>query len=157
MSDGQWSAADESEKAASGLAGSLVELIGSLASPIVKHRPLHFMTWIKICGITNLDDALPATEAGANALGFVFYPKSPRYVTVETALSIAGHVPSAMEKVGVFVNESVGSGETVKHVRFTAVQLHGDESTEFSRALFQGARQTGSAPNDFPHLAGENF
>jgi phosphoribosylanthranilate isomerase len=46
------------------------------------------MTWIKICGITNLDDALAASDAGANALGFVFYPKSPRHVTAETARSI---------------------------------------------------------------------
>jgi len=75
------------------------------------------MTWIKICGITNLDDALAATDAGANALGFVFYPKSPRYVTLETARSIVERVPHPMEKVGVFVNE------TLECVRDTAKQL----------------------------------
>ena len=53
------------------------------------------MTWIKICGITNLDDALAAIDAGANALGFVFCPKSPRHVTVETARSIVAKVPPA--------------------------------------------------------------
>ena len=98
------------------------------------------MTWIKICGITNLDDALAASDAGANALGFVFYPKSPRHVTLETANSIVAKLPQSMEmeKVGVFVNETVDRVcEVVKQVGLTAVQLHGDESTEFSRALFQ--------------------
>src|SRR5271169_441542 len=96
------------------------------------------MTWIKICGMTNLDDALAATDAGANALGFIFYPKSPRYVTLETALSIVAKVPQNMQKVGVFVNESVHHvRETANHLGLTAVQLHGEESTEFSRALFR--------------------
>ena len=75
------------------------------------------MTWIKICGITNLDDALAATDAGANALGFVFYPKSPRHVTLETAHSIVAKLPQRIEKVGVFVNE------TVDHVRDTVKQV----------------------------------
>ncbi len=97
------------------------------------------MTWIKICGITNLDDALVATDAGANALGFVFYPKSPRHVTLETARSIVAQVPQRIEKVGVFVNETVDHvHDTAKQLGLTAVQLHGDESTAFSRALFQG-------------------
>jgi phosphoribosylanthranilate isomerase len=96
------------------------------------------MTWIKICGITNLDDALAASDAGANAVGFVFYKKSPRHVTLETARSIVAKVPSQMEKVGVFVNETVDHvRNTAKEVGLTAVQLHGDESVEFSRALFK--------------------
>ncbi len=96
------------------------------------------MTWIKICGITNLDDALAATDAGANALGFVFYPKSPRCVTLETVRSIVAEVPQSIEKVGVFVNETVDHvRDTLNDGGLTAVQLHGDESTEFSRALFQ--------------------
>ncbi len=95
------------------------------------------MTWIKICGMTNLDDALAATDAGANALGFIFYPKSPRCVTLETALSIVAKLPQNMEKVGVFVNESVDHVcNTANQLGLTAVQLHGEESTEFSRALF---------------------
>ena len=97
------------------------------------------MTWIKICGITNLDDGLAASDAGANALGFVFYPQSPRHVSLETARSIVAKVPLQMERVGVFVNETVEHvRDAVKQVGLTAVQLHGDESTEFSRALFQG-------------------
>ena len=98
------------------------------------------MTWIKICGITNLDDALVAIDAGANALGFVFYPESPRHVTLETAKSIVAKLPQSMEmeKVGVFVNETVDHVlDAAKQLDLTAVQLHGDETTEFSRALFQ--------------------
>ena len=96
------------------------------------------MTWIKICGITNLDDALAATDAGANALGFVFYPKSRRHVTLETVCSIVAKVPRQMEKVGVFVNETVDHvRDAAKHAGLTAVQLSGDESTEFSRSLFR--------------------
>ena len=96
------------------------------------------MTWIKICGITNLDDAVAATEAGANALGFIFYKKSPRYVTLETARSIVAKLPQRIEKVGLFVNETVDHvRDTAQQLGLAAVQLHGDESTEFSRALFQ--------------------
>ena len=96
------------------------------------------MTWIKICGITNLDDALAASDAGANALGFVFYPKSRRHVTLETVCSIVTKVPRQMEKVGVFVNETVDHVRDIaKHAGLTAVQLSGDESPEFSRSLFR--------------------
>src|SRR6202158_6496875 len=96
------------------------------------------MTLDKLGGTANPDDALAATDAGANALGFVFYPKSPRHVTLETARSIIAKVPAQMEKVGVFVNETVDHvRDTVKHAGLTAVQLSGDESNEFSRSLFR--------------------
>jgi phosphoribosylanthranilate isomerase len=108
------------------------------------------MTWIKICGITNLDDALAASEAGANALGFVFYAKSPRCVTLETAHAIIARLPEKVEKVGVFVNEPVdGVRDAVKQAGLTAVQLHGDESTEFSRTLFQGLANGSRRPMIF--------
>jgi phosphoribosylanthranilate isomerase len=61
------------------------------------------MTWVKICGMTNLEDALVAVDAGADAVGFVFYEKSPRYVNVETAQEIVARLPEGIEKVGVFV------------------------------------------------------
>jgi len=64
------------------------------------------MTWVKICGITNLEDALVAVDAGADALGFVFYEKSPRKVDVETAREIVSKLPETVEKVGVFVDGS---------------------------------------------------
>src|SRR5208337_1257848 len=116
------------------------------------------MTWIKICGITNLDDALAASDAGANALGFVFYPKSPRCVTLERATSIVARVPQGMEKVGVFVNETVDNvRDAVKQVGLTAVQLHGDESTEFSRALFQGLASGSARPTIFRAWPAEIF
>jgi len=85
------------------------------------------MTWVKICGMTNLEDALVAVEAGADAVGFVFYEKSPRCVTVETAREIVEKLPSEVEKVGVFVNEVE---ETIcdfaDRAGLTAIQMHGD-------------------------------
>jgi phosphoribosylanthranilate isomerase len=61
------------------------------------------MTWIKICGMTNLEDARIAVEAGADAVGFVFYEKSPRNITVEAAREIVERLPESVEKIGVFV------------------------------------------------------
>jgi phosphoribosylanthranilate isomerase len=116
------------------------------------------MTWIKICGITNPDDAVTAADAGANALGFVFYDKSPRHVTAETARSIVAKLPAQIETVGVFVNESVEKVRSiVKEVGLTAVQLHGDESTEFSRELFQGLANGASRPTIFRSCAAKIF
>ncbi len=86
------------------------------------------MTWVKICGMTNLEDALVAVEAGADAVGFVFYEKSPRYVTVETAREICEKLPGTVEKVGVFVNEPPERvSAMVDDSGITAVQFHGDE------------------------------
>lgn len=86
------------------------------------------MTWVKICGMTNLEDALVAVEAGADAVGFVFYEKSPRYVSVETAREILAKLPEKLEKVGVFVNELPERLSAIAdEVGLTAVQFHGDE------------------------------
>jgi phosphoribosylanthranilate isomerase len=83
------------------------------------------MTWIKICGITNLRDAEIAVEAGADALGFVFYPRSPRHVTLETVKSIVAEIPENIEKVGVFVDKAQEvSGLTAIQMHFT--NGHGD-------------------------------
>jgi phosphoribosylanthranilate isomerase len=62
------------------------------------------MTWVKICGMTNLEDALTAVDAGADAVGFVFYEKSPRNISVENAREIVAKLPESVEKVGVFVH-----------------------------------------------------
>ncbi len=83
------------------------------------------MTWIKICGITNFEDAQLALDAGADALGFVFYEKSPRYIAPERAAEIAEKLPVNLEKFGVFVDHaSQQMNETVHNVGLTAVQFH---------------------------------
>ena len=95
------------------------------------------MTLIKICGITSLDDAHAAVAAGADALGFNFYKPSPRYITPESAREIIDTLPDFILTVGVFVNEE--SPETVSAIAdrsgIKAVQLHGDESPDYCRAL----------------------
>jgi phosphoribosylanthranilate isomerase len=68
---------------------------------------------VKICGITNLEDALTAVEAGADALGFVLYEKSPRKVDPDTVREVVEALPTEIEKVGVFVNESPERMESV--------------------------------------------
>jgi len=86
------------------------------------------MTWVKICGITNLEDALTAVKAGADALGFVFYEKSPRSIDVETAREIVAKLPERVEKVGVFVNQIEDSiCDVADRVGLTSVQMHGDD------------------------------
>jgi len=83
------------------------------------------MTWVKICGMTNLEDALVAVEAGADAVGFVFYEKSPRYVSVETAREIVAKLPKKVEKVGVFVDEPVERANTIlQQVGLTTAQVY---------------------------------
>jgi phosphoribosylanthranilate isomerase len=87
------------------------------------------MTWVKICGITNLEDALTAVKAGADAVGFVFYEKSPRKVDPGTVRDIADALPKKIEKVGVFVNESAERiDQSVQKAGLTTVQLCGNES-----------------------------
>jgi phosphoribosylanthranilate isomerase len=83
------------------------------------------MTWVKICGITNLEDAVTAVESGADALGFVFYDKSPRNVTPDTAREILRQLPAHIEKVGVFVgNNPKNFLELVHDLGLTGSQLH---------------------------------
>ena len=95
------------------------------------------MTFIKICGITNIDDARAAVAAGADALGFNFYKRSPRYIAPPAAREIVEQLPSSILTVGVFVNED--TPESVKMIAseagVTAFQLHGDESPAYCREL----------------------
>ena len=100
---------------------------------------------IKICGITNAEDASAAAEAGADALGFVCYRKSPRYVEPEIIRRIVASLPPFVLPVGVFVNEEI---KTVRDLMdscgLTHAQLHGDESASYCEALgrsvFRGLR-----------------
>jgi phosphoribosylanthranilate isomerase len=83
------------------------------------------MTWVKICGMTNLEDALNAVDAGADAVGFVFYEKSPRNISVEAAREIVEKLPDSVEKVGVFVNENgVETAEVIMKVGLTGWQVY---------------------------------
>lgn len=94
------------------------------------------MALVKICGITNLDDALAAVDAGADALGFNFYPRSPRYITPETARTIIDGLPANVLTVGVFVNEELHTIEkTASEAGVSALQLHGSESPEYCKQL----------------------
>jgi phosphoribosylanthranilate isomerase len=79
---------------------------------------------VKICGITNREDALAAIEGGASALGFNFYPKSPRYLTPDRAAELIAMLPSEIWKVGVFVNESPDP-EFARRIGLDIVQLVG--------------------------------
>jgi phosphoribosylanthranilate isomerase len=82
------------------------------------------MTWIKICGTTNLEDAQLAVEAGADALGFVFYDKSPRNIDTETAREIVSKLPPSVEKVGVFVEQTAEQiSQVCEHAALTAAQF----------------------------------
>jgi len=83
------------------------------------------MTWVKICGMTNLEDALVAVDAGADAVGFVFYEKSPRYVTLSRAREIVERLPDEVEKVGVFVGTAEETLiDTSNQVGLTVAQVY---------------------------------
>ena len=91
---------------------------------------------VKVCGITNGEDALAAVESGADALGFVFYEKSPRYVVPAIAGQIIAELPPLVVSVGVFVNEGLA---TVRSIMDTChlgmAQLHGDENASYCHEL----------------------
>ncbi|MGD0584733.1 MAG: phosphoribosylanthranilate isomerase [Oryzomonas sp.] len=90
------------------------------------------MIKVKICGITNLEDALTAIAAGADALGFVFHAKSPRHVFPEQAAAIIRHLPPFVQTVGLFVNESLKMvNATVDQCGLDLVQLHGEEEAGY--------------------------
>jgi phosphoribosylanthranilate isomerase len=92
------------------------------------------MVRVKICGITRPEDAQCAVEAGADALGFVFYEKSPRYVTPERARRIVAALPPFVTAVGVFFNEDPGIAQAIlEECGIRIAQLHGDEPPEFCR------------------------
>jgi len=89
------------------------------------------MVRIKICGITNLEDALQAADLGADAVGFIFYRGSPRNISPETAAAIIDKLPPFLTRVGVFVDKSIEEIEEIaRFCGLDAVQLHGDQQPE---------------------------
>jgi hypothetical protein len=89
---------------------------------------------VKICGITNWPDAQRAIEAGCDALGFNFYPRSPRYITPQAAAAIRSRLPKEIAAVGVFVNESPAVvAELARTLHLDYAQLHGEERPAAAR------------------------
>src|SRR3990172_4235692 len=93
---------------------------------------VHPMVRVKICGITNIEDALCAADAGADALGFVFYTKSPRCIIPEQAAEIIRALPPFILTVGLFVNaEPDFVNTTAESCNLDRIQLHGEETPSF--------------------------
>lgn len=102
-------------------------------------------TRIKICGLTREEDVDAAVAAGADAIGFVFYPASPRYVTAQRVAELARRIPPFVDVVGLFVNEAPGVVRAACDlVPFSLLQFHGDEDAaycrQFSRPYLRAAR-----------------
>jgi len=100
------------------------------------------MTWIKICGITNIEDALNAASQGADALGFIFAP-SPRKVNRTTVRGIVQSLPASLLKVGVFLNQTLSEvREIADYCHLDGLQFHGEESPEYCRKFSQRVIKT---------------
>jgi len=94
------------------------------------------MTEIKICGITNPEDAMVVAESGVHAIGFIFYRKSPRYVSPENAAAIIQNLPEGLTTVGVFVNHDAPEVRKIaKYCTLNMIQLHGDESPQYAQGF----------------------
>jgi phosphoribosylanthranilate isomerase len=115
----------------------------AIAEFISDPKPAGRSVWVKICGITNVEDALAASEAGADMLGFNFYKRSPRFIEPAAAREIVDAlraIPGGMREppmmIGVFVNESIEQVvQVADDVSLNGIQLHGDETTDYCRRL----------------------
>jgi phosphoribosylanthranilate isomerase len=126
------------------------------------------MTRVKICGITNSEDARVACEAGVDAIGLNFYPRSPRAVSLEKAVELRASIPSGVQVFGVFVNaEAAEVIKIFRDVRLDALQLHGDEApttvTQLARlasvfkALRVGFDFSAATLENYPDVSGFLF
>lgn len=97
-------------------------------------RPIR-RTRVKMCGTTRLEDALGAARLGVDALGFIFYPKSPRCIGREEVAAILGKLPPFVDRVGVFVDAPLAEVVQTVGTGLSFVQLHGNESPEYCREL----------------------
>jgi phosphoribosylanthranilate isomerase len=109
------------------------------------------MMFVKICGITRAEDAQAAAEYGASAVGFVFWPESPRFVEPGRARAIIATLPGSVAAVGLFVNQPASYvNEVVNLAQLAAVQLHGDEPPSFAaqmtRPVIKAVSVDGGAP-----------
>jgi phosphoribosylanthranilate isomerase len=92
--------------------------------------------FVKICGITNLEDALASVESGADALGFILYEQSPRYMKPENVRRILEQLPESVARIGVFVNPTAkGVAAVCEHLRLTAIQVYGNQTSGELREL----------------------
>lgn len=113
--------------------------------------------FVKICGITRARDAEAAVECGASAVGFIFWPKSPRYIAPADARAIVRTLPPFVTPVGVFVNESIDRVNAIAdEVGLGAIQLHGDEAPDTARGVTRpvvkavGRSDAGNAAEEWP-------
>ncbi len=113
------------------------------------------MTEVKICGIGNREDAIAACECGADGVGFVFYDKSPRFISPEKSREIIERLPGDVARVGVFVDEDPRVVRRVfEYCRLDYIQLHGNESVDYCRGLPPGVVIRAICPQRAESMAG---
>jgi phosphoribosylanthranilate isomerase len=111
--------------------------------------------FVKVCGITRAEDAAAAVRQGAAAIGFVFWPGSPRFIDPRRARAIAAELPASVAAVGVFVNQAAADVNRVaEEVGLAVVQLHGDETPEYAdavqRPVWKACSVHDAVPADWP-------
>lgn len=107
---------------------------------------------VKVCGITNFEDAKLCVDCGIDALGFIFYKKSKRYIEPENAKEIIDKLPIFVFKVGVFVNEEVKRvNQIANELKLNAVQLHGDEDLDYYHKINYPVIKAIRVDEDFNH------
>jgi len=113
---------------------------------------------VKICGITNINDALLCCELGTNALGFIFYEKSERYISYKQATEIIRQLPPFIMKVGIFVNPIIHEiNEVAPGIGLNSIQLHGDEQPAFVKQINLPVIKAFHINNDFEYSKLENY